>query len=414
MAEGDSFQKARAEVHLRRAWLYPAQWAVLSALVAIPALVDPGPYMLWWVVWYAAIVAAGFALEVLRRRWPRVHQTDVRADRSGLHLSRQLLVKRDAIRAAHVHRAGRVFVRLVEGHRPIDVFVDGAAEADRLIAALGLAPPQTIVRHRVSDGTARQVRIRAAAIVAVAATLCLPLFCVLVFVGVGAAAAGAAILLAVYTIVILRLNLTLFVGADGLRVQRLLSASRFFHYADMASITRDGPNLTLRLRDGRTLTISAGATGAFTRALLGTDIEYEIDGLVRHVAARIDAQGTEGAPHIREALARGERQTQDWLEALRGYSNDRTTFRTLAPPPDAFWAVVEDSTAPATARLGAAVALHPELDDDGRLRLRLAAAACAEPRLRLALERAARGLDDAALADTMDALDDEIELRRST
>jgi hypothetical protein len=67
------------------------------------------------------------------------------------------------------------------------------------------------------------------------------------------------------------------------------------------------------------------------------------------------------------------------------------------------WEVVEDPAVDSTARAGAAMMLRRTLDDGGRARLRVAAGACASPRLRVALDAVADGGDEAAVAAALEA-----------
>src|SRR5262249_62187220 len=64
-------------------------------------------------------------------------------------------------------------------------------------------------------------------------------------------------------------------------------------------------------------------------------------------------------------------------------------LRSAAVPDEELWRVIEDPTAPMDARAGAAAAIGRDLDEAGRTRLRVAAAACAAPKLRVALSAVA-------------------------
>jgi hypothetical protein len=66
--------------------------------------------------------------------------------------------------------------------------------------------------------------------------------------------------------------------------------------------------------------------------------------------------------------------------------------------PEKLWRIVEDPAAPADARAGAAVALGHGADEDSRARLRAAASATAAPKLRFAIETAAKDEPEEALA----------------
>jgi hypothetical protein len=84
-------------------------------------------------------------------------------------------------------------------------------------------------------------------------------------------------------------------------------------------------------------------------------------------------------------------------------------YRHAAMPPERLWRVVEDPSADGTVRTGAALALAPSLDDAGRERLRAAADASVEPRVRVALATAATSagasVPDEDLAAALDAID---------
>jgi hypothetical protein len=65
------------------------------------------------------------------------------------------------------------------------------------------------------------------------------------------------------------------------------------------------------------------------------------------------------------------------------------------------WRTVEDPASDRRRRAGTAVALRESLDEVGRVRLRVAAAASASPRLRVALEKVASPIDEAELAGAL-------------
>jgi hypothetical protein len=75
-------------------------------------------------------------------------------------------------------------------------------------------------------------------------------------------------------------------------------------------------------------------------------------------------------------------------------------------PAEVLLAVVENESAAPDARAGAAVALRrTSADPASRERIRIAAQACAEPKLRVALESVARGAPDEDLVGPLDALE---------
>ena len=404
----DGFEKRSAEVHTRRTWLFIAQFAAVAPIIifVVRFLPSPGQYFLWSTL----VVAATFALGQTWRRWPYVRRVDVRADAAGLHLDGRLALARKAIRTAHVHTRGATRVRLVRSARPVDIFVDNEQEGAALIAALRLDPSRSVVRYTMTDGTLRRMLLRTGVIVLVVVALCIASLSLLLWAGVAVAFACEALVLTLYAVLLMRQHLTLSVGADGVRVRRWFGGARFFRYTDMESIALDGSTVSLRLRHGTTLTMSKVAARA--TKLFGSDIRDEVEGLVARVSARIDTHRTHNEVSVRAALARGERPTAEWLRSLRLYADASASFRTPAIPADIFWGVVEDATAPATARVGAAVALHGKLDDAARARLRVAADGCAAPQLRVALEAASRTEDERALSAVLDSLYDDTDSPR--
>jgi hypothetical protein len=136
-----------------------------------------------------------------------------------------------------------------------------------------------------------------------------------------------------------------------------------------------------------------------------------------------DEEGPALEKRIREALAlhrarnvnaaaavnRGGRTTSEWLEAT---SERRPTYREAHVPDEELWNIVEDAAASPTERAGAALALRRELDDAGRHRLRIAAGACAEKKLRVALESVAENASDQDLEDILEPLEDRAVRKR--
>jgi hypothetical protein len=111
-------------------------------------------------------------------------------------------------------------------------------------------------------------------------------------------------------------------------------------------------------------------------------------------------------------LRRAGARTREWVRSLRALTPQRDDgYRVAATPPERLWRFVEDPRADRAARTGAALALAPSLDEQGRARLRAAADACAEPSVRMALAVAARGAgraeSDEDLAAVLDAIEAE-------
>lgn len=95
---------------------------------------------------------------------------------------------------------------------------------------------------------------------------------------------------------------------------------------------------------------------------------------------------------VEEKLRRGERSAIEWLAHIRAVTDaSRRSFRERVISSDELWTVVSDPDADTGSRAAAAVALRPELDEEGIKRLRVASEACESRKLRVAFERVADG-----------------------
>jgi hypothetical protein len=102
-------------------------------------------------------------------------------------------------------------------------------------------------------------------------------------------------------------------------------------------------------------------------------------------------------------LDRGGRSASAWRAAMRALLAAPENYREQAVTRDALVEVLESPGAPAERRVGAALALAGADDPETRTRIRVAAGACADERLRIALELAASdGLDDDGIGRVLD------------
>jgi hypothetical protein len=134
-----------------------------------------------------------------------------------------------------------------------------------------------------------------------------------------------------------------------------------------------------------------------------TDREQQCEAMVRRIeeARAVFARSTpvEGAAAL---VAPGGRSIAMWLHDVRELVKARS-YRDALLDEERLWRVVDDpSMVPAT-RAGAAMALAT-IDEDARGRLRVAAEACADPRLRVALACMADGVEDEEMEAVMGAL----------
>lgn len=97
------------------------------------------------------------------------------------------------------------------------------------------------------------------------------------------------------------------------------------------------------------------------------------------------------------------------IRALRALGQEgKQGYRAAPVPTEQLWRVFECAANDAETRAAAAIALRERLDASSVRRLRIVAAATAEPKLRIAIESAARD-DDAALEEALAALDSDVE-----
>ncbi|HEX8795362.1 MAG TPA: hypothetical protein VF765_30645 [Polyangiaceae bacterium] len=197
------------------------------------------------------------------------------------------------------------------------------------------------------------------------------------------------------------------VGADGVHL-RWLGTSRFVSWSDVFAVEPFDGGVVLALEGGQWLTLRTPAE----HERHDPDRVAMIERL--RTAWRASQQAHADpvpASIVRSAGERGVR-TRDWVRAMRTLAHPQSGYRSSAVPPEGLWRIVESPHADRDARTGAAIALASSLDASGRQRLREAAAACAEPRLRVSLTTASMptgAASDEELAAALDAIDGEVE-----
>jgi hypothetical protein len=157
------------------------------------------------------------------------------------------------------------------------------------------------------------------------------------------------------------------VGVDGVRV-RDTSQTRFYPYRDLDDARPRGADLEILARGRAVLRLQLHGDDASRRD--------EVLARVRAAIARSRKPTDRAAQLVVEAMP-PHRIAQASIEPR---------YRVPSVSRDQLWSLVEGSTSDAPTRTAAAEALSLHLDAAERTRLRLAAARCAEPRLRLALE----------------------------
>ncbi len=322
---------------------------------------------------------------------------EVRADATGLSIGSERIVERSAIAAAFLRSPEDPMVRIVRRRGPpIDVKLESEEKARALLTALGTGLGESIATFSAFHGG--RTRFRAVAVAAAA--------------GAGAVGASSALLhggartwalwmvpLAVPVAVILSLRYfaRVDVGGDGVLLRRL-GEQRFVSYRDIAGVDAHAGTLTLTLRSGETLPLTIRGSRELCDALVQRIAE------ARESFAPDDEGG--GAEAL---LAPGGRAVDRWLSDVKDLAAART-YRETRLDEERLWRMVDDPTASPATRAAAGLALSV-IDQPSRVRLRVAAEACAEPKLRVALTRVAEGATDAELEDAMAPL---LESRRSS
>lgn len=116
----------------------------------------------------------------------------------------------------------------------------------------------------------------------------------------------------------------------------------------------------------------------------------------RILRAKKASPGDEKA-NLLDVLARNARPIGEWRRALTGVMT-KSGYRSAGHDLEEVMRIVEDPRAPAEQRVAAAVAVRPHGGAAVQERIRVAALASVEPRLRVTLEKASSGeLEDAEL-----------------
>jgi hypothetical protein len=375
-------------------------WASLAALVVPVAALLVGralipPHVRGALAAFTLVspVLAVLAFAVRVFRWRRPGSIAVAG--SSLHLERSghdRSIPLDDLAAGHVSPLRRsVTLALVNGdlvHAHLATVEDG----QRLLVATGLDASRRTMQIRLGE-TFYLDFLALALGPGVFSTLTMWAGAFGVLVSIGLTAALFAAVRAFFG------PADLVIGADGIIV-RQDGSSRFVPFAQIASLDPGPPEghgryvlpsqpLVLRLVDG-------SEVHARTRHLAGA--------LRAELWARLaDAQraweaGTASAAALAQ-LDRSGRPASAWRQAMLALLATPEGYRAQAITHDALVDVLESPAAPAERRLGAAMALAGGGDPAARARIRIAARACADERLRVALEHAAE--------DTLD--EDDVE-----
>ncbi len=277
---------------------------------------------------------------------------------------------------------GRVIVRLAGV--PAD-------EGDALLASLGFGARRRAARVPIGAPSAAMSRAFFAPFSMLMALVGASLVLGALFAMVGPGAWAFAVMPALFaigafaaSIALARATLgsTIVLGDDGVWVRRGV-ATRYVPFSDELEPAARGRKVFL------------GATELCTASGV-----VEANELVRQIAHRRDAtraHARTGDAVLADALDRGKNGVREWAEQVKRVAA-AMTYRDRAITDEALVAVIEDARAPADRRAAAALALGTRSGDEGKTRVRVAAEACAHPKLRVSLETAADGeIDEGAL-----------------
>jgi hypothetical protein len=361
----------------------------------------------------------GVGIGRLRSQSPRGgNQLEAHVD--GLHVEGKLAIPRNTMIRADVSddtRGATVSIQRINGMAAV-IDVGSIEEGQVLVKALGLDAESALSTFDFDSPLAARVprwgHYLYMAIVITAPTLpllFLPASHVVAWLGVALALNLYLPLLAS------ALPARLSVGLDGL-LFRWAWRRNLIRFEDLRSVEHDGERVHLTLADGRRQSLSASWTGSRFGKTGSGDAGFSsraayLDAVVGRVREALTASRGRIGHAEPSALLRQGRALDAWVGALRAtLARGAKGFRDAEMLPERLWMTVEDGGADPTARAAAAVALASSLDDADRERLRGVARVVVSPRLRVAIEAAAGGGDDAAVEEALAALEGEREQDR--
>lgn len=166
---------------------------------------------------------------------------------------------------------------------------------------------------------------------------------------------------------------TVRIGTDGIGIERLFRR-RFVPRA-----------LFLGASEGWNYVAISTSDGAVHRVPVSSSAEAHV--VVQRIQEAMANRGDAAASKALSRLARNGRPIAAWLRDVRAEARGAGGYREARLDPAEIHALVEDGAAPAERRIAAAAALSGS--DEGKRRVRIAAEACADERLRLAIQEAA-------------------------
>ncbi|MFO0617572.1 MAG: hypothetical protein U0414_33570 [Polyangiaceae bacterium] len=310
-------------------------------------------------------------------------------------------IRSDGVLVAPRERIKSAFITPYKGHTAVRITLKGSlapdyiavgdvAEGRRMLRALGLDASQSVAHMKALSEFFRMPAWKSAALVIAPMIGFFALLAgTISLFGKQAAPWALGFMPAMMAFLAgIMLNPTkIEVGADGILTE-WFGKKRWFSYADLEFVgpyedARMGKvyiGVELGLRSGERVQLSCGQKrwGDENQALILERISEAIETYKSGIHAS-DAS----------ILGRNGRAPTDWITSLRRLgAGANADMRTAPIALDRLWRLVEDASASAVSRVGAAIALSPHIDERERKRIRVAAGSTASPKLRVALEKA--------------------------
>jgi hypothetical protein len=401
MPEPLRFPSAGIALDRRRRRFLAAQIALVGSIV-LALLVPAG-----WITPLLLLVAAGSGARLLGMRFEALISAPPQARRWGeVRFAEDGGMTLSVAEVEHRYPPGAtaegwvedfvdavsVVLRLRNGDM-VTIGAEDAAQAAQILAAAGVSAEQRTLRLRLAND-ATQVPL--GGVMSVLGSLVFAGVAGAVLIGVvlsgGASfdAVSAAWLVAALGALALvargMVPAQVVIGADGISVERVFSR-RFIPFGVVVGVGIDAGAVVLSLRgepSPEPLRLPTGARyfaqPSYEQAALQAMLVDRIE-----EARRAGKAGSSAGLDV-AALGRRGRPFAAWREAVRRLGAGEAEYRRPPVPPEALARVLEDAGAPAERRIGAALALGAA--GEGR-RIERAVAACADTRLRIALESAA-------------------------
>lgn len=298
-------------------------------------------------------------------------------------------------------------------HMPIYLRVRDEAEGEELLRALGFDASTVAAEMRASSSLLGMSALKQAGILGVPAALVIAAVMSVGSLDDATIALALVGLLTSWTFTLAFAPTLVRVGTDGV-LTRWLGRERFHSFASIAEAafyhdiqgTKHQYGVRLTLVDGSTVAIPTGQTdvGVAEAKRLAQRITEARSARASSARASIAA----GRP--RDLLLRGATSLVEWVAQLRRMGAGVHDHRHPAVPVEVLLRVVEDTSASASERASAAVAVVSSADPEAKERVRIAADAVASPKLKASLVRIAQGAEASSedLAASLEGLDDDL------